>query len=284
MNKRADDRDMTFWEHLDELRSVLIKSSAILLVLMVAAFFCKKVMFEVILAPLTSEFVTYRAFDSLLAFLGLKPLESFTIEMINVDMTAQFFTHLRVAFLVALVISVPFIAYELWTFIRPALYENEKKAVQKSFGFAAIQFYLGVVVGYLLVLPLTVRFLGTYQVSPDVPNQINLRSYIGMFMSLILIMGIVFEMPVLAALLSRFGLINKQLLKEYRRHAIVILVTLAAIITPSGDAVTLFFVAVPLYLLYEVSIWVTRPAPAEDDEVDEEEPQDPATAAEGGEK
>jgi Twin arginine targeting (Tat) protein translocase TatC len=258
MNVRGDDRDMTFWEHLDELRKVLFRSVLVVMALMVVAFCCKKILFDTILAPLSSNFITYRWFDSLLVALGFSTLPEFSIEMINVDITAQFFTHFRVAFLVALVFSVPFIAYEFWTFIRPALYDNEKKAIQKSFGFAAVQFYLGVVVGYLLVLPLTVRFLGTYQVSPDVPNQINLRSYIGMFISLILIMGLVFEMPVLAALLSRFGIINKQLLKKYRKHAAVILLVLAAIITPSGDAITLFFVAVPLYCLYEVSIMVTK--------------------------
>jgi len=269
MDNKGEEMDMTFWEHLDELRSVLFKSVLVLFILMIVIFFFKKPVFDIILSPLTSDFITYRQFNAFLSLLGLGAIDTFSIQLINVDMTAQFFTHVKVSLLVAFVISMPLIAYFLWTFIRPALYADEKSAVQKSFGFAALLFYLGVVVGYLLVLPLTVRFLGTYQVSPDVPNQINLNSYIGMFVSLLLIMGIVFEMPALAKLLSHFGIINRQLLKKYRKHAIVILVILAAIITPSGDAVTLFFVALPLYVLYEVSIWVTKPAVEEDSEAGE---------------
>ena len=125
--------------------------------------------------------------------------------------------------------------------------------------------------GYFLVLPLTVKFLGTYQVSPDIPNEISLTSYIGMFLGLILVMGIVFEMPILAALLSRIGLISKELLKKYRRHAIVILVILAAIITPSGDAFTMMIVAIPLYLLYEFSIMVCRSEKDQNKESDDDD-------------
>ena len=132
-------------------------------------------------------------------------------------------------------------------------------------------FYLGLACGYFLVLPLTVKFLGTYQVSPDIPNEISLTSYIGMFLGLILVMGIVFEMPILAALLSRIGLISKETLKKYRRHAIVILVILAAIITPSGDAFTMMIVAIPLYCLYEVSIMVARSEKYQNKESDDDD-------------
>lgn len=258
---------MTFWEHLDELRKVLFRSALLLMVLTIAAFFCKEILFDdIILAPLSSDFILYQWLNIFLNRVGLQPVEPFNIELINIEMAAQFFTHFRIAFYAALIIGMPFILYQLWTFVKPALYDKEKRAVQKSFGFAAFQFYIGVLVGYLVVLPLTVRFLGTYQVSFEVPNQISLKSYIGMFVSLIIIMGIVFEMPVLAALLSRFGIISKPLLRKYRKYAAVILIVVAAIITPSGDAVTLFFVAIPLYLLYEISILVCRNAPPEGEE------------------
>lgn len=267
----ADTEDKTFWEHLDDLRKVLFRSAIVLFVLMIVIFFLKGFIFDtLLLAPLSSDFILYRGFNKLLALLGLSPLPAFEIKMINVEMAAQFFTHIRVSFYVALVVAMPVIFYEIWTFVRPALYDNERHAIQKSFGFAALLFYLGVAVGYLLVFPLTIRFLGTYQVSDVVPNQISLNSYIGMLIGLVLVMGIVFEMPILAALLSRFGIISKQWLKKYRKHAVVILVTLAAIITPSGDPVTLFFVSVPLYVLYEVSISVAKPAPEESDTVEAE--------------
>ena len=253
------DGDMTFWDHIDELRKVLVRSAAVLFVLMIVAFFFKGFIFDtVLLAPLSSDFILYRGLDAFLSLLHLPPLEKFSIELINIEMTAQFFIHIRISFYVALVLAMPYIFYQLWTFVRPALYDNERKTIRGSFGFAGLLFYAGVVVGYLLVFPLTIRFLGTYQVSSSVPNQISLNSYIGMLTSLVLVMGIVFEMPILAAILSRFGIISKQLMKKYRRHAIVILVVLAAVITPSGDPVTLFFVSVPLYLLYELSIRVAR--------------------------
>ena len=253
------DGDMTFWDHIDELRKVLVRSAAVLFVLMIVAFFFKGFIFDtVLLAPLSSDFILYRGLDAFLSLLHLPPLEKFSIELINIEMTAQFFIHIRISFYVALVLAMPYIFYQIWTFVRPALYDNERKAIRGSFGFAGLLFYTGVVVGYLLVFPLTIRFLGTYQVSSSVPNQISLNSYIGMLTSLVLVMGIVFEMPILAAILSRFGIISKQLMKKYRRHAIVILVVLAAVITPSGDPVTLFFVSVPLYLLYELSIRVAR--------------------------
>lgn len=250
---------MTFWEHLDELRVVLIRAAVVMFVLMVVIFCFKSFVFDkVLLAPLSSDFVLYRAFDSLLAAMHLSPTTPFAIQLINVEMTAQFFLHVRASFALALVFGMPYLFYELWTFVRPALYADERKAVRKSFGFAALQFYVGVAVGYLLVFPLTIRFLGTYQVSAYVPNQITISSYLGMLIAMSLVMGIVFEMPVLSALLSHFGIIDKQWLMKYRRHAVVLLVLFAAVITPSGDPVTLAFVSVPLYLLYELSILVTK--------------------------
>lgn len=274
---------MTFWDHIDELRKVLVRSAVVLFVLMIVAFFFKSFIFDtVLLAPLSSDFILYKGLDAFLGLLHLPPLEKFNIDLINIEMTAQFFIHIRISFYVALILAMPYIFYELWTFVRPALYENEKKVIKGSFGFAGLLFYTGVAVGYLLVFPLTIRFLGTYQVSSDVPNQISLNSYIGMLTSLVLVMGIVFEMPILAAILSRFGIISRELMKKYRKHAVVILVTLAAIITPSGDPVTLFFVSVPLYLLYELSIAVARSR--KDGDANEDDPQEAEIVEEEAER
>jgi sec-independent protein translocase protein TatC len=155
-------------------------------------------------------------------------------------------------------LAIPFILYQLWTFISPALYENEKRTVKVAFAFAGVLFLLGLVVGYYLIFPLTLRFLGTYQVSSEVVNQISLQSYISMFTWMIMIMGIVFEMPSLAAILSKLGILTRSFLKKYRKHAFVILLVLAAFITPSGDPFTLMAVGLPLYGLYELSILVCR--------------------------
>ncbi|MCF0177485.1 MAG: twin-arginine translocase subunit TatC [Bacteroidales bacterium] len=255
-----ENNQMSFWEHLDELRKIIFRCAILLVILMVVAFCLKKPLFDAIFAPLSSDFSLYRLFNRLLALMHLPAIEPFDIQLMNIDMVAQFFTHLRVSLFAALVVGMPFIFHQLWSFVRPALYSHEKKLVKNAFAFAGILFYVGVLTSYFIVVPLTVRFLGTYQVSPDVPNQIALNSYIGMFVSLLLVMGIVFEMPILAILLSKIGIINKEMMQEYRKHAIVVLLIAAAVITPSGDAVTLFFVAIPLYLLYEFSIVVCKKA------------------------
>ncbi len=252
---------MTFWDHLDELRRVIFRSAIVIFVLLVVVFLNKSFVFDkVIFAPTGSDFILYRWFESLALLLGVPAMvpEEFSLDLINIELSAQFFTHVSVSLTLAFILAVPYILYQFWIFVKPGLYQNEKRAVRKAFGFASILFFVGVVVGYLFVFPLTVRFLGTYQVSEWVVNQISLKSYISMFTWLILIMGVVFEMPALAAILSRMGIINRKMLRKYRKHAFTILIIVAAVITPSGDAFTLFIVGTPLYLLYEFSILICR--------------------------
>ena len=243
---------MTFWDHLDELRKVLFRSVIAVFVLAVPIFFAKDILFgEIIFAPTKSDFMLYRWMGS--TFGG-----DFNLNLINIDLSAQFFIHISVSLTLSFILAVPYVLYQFWTFIKPGLYESEQRATRRAFWFGSGLFLTGVAVGYIFVFPLTLRFLGTYQVSEAVPNQISLQSYISMFTRLILIMGIVFEMPALALILSRIGLISKTLLKKYRKHAFTILLITAAIITPSGDAFTLVVVAAPLYLLYEFSILICR--------------------------
>ena len=249
--------EMTFWEHLDELRKIIFRSFAVLIVLMVAFFLCKEIVFDgVVLAPLTDDFFVYRWLNSLLALMGLPALKPFAVTLVNIDLAAQFFTHVRMAFWLAVIIALPFLLYQM--FVRPALYDREKKAAEAAFSMASLLFYIGLAVGYVIVFPLTLRFLGTYQVSESVANQISLGSYIGMFLKMNLIMGVVFELPALAYMLSRIGIINRQMLRRFRKYAVVIALAVSAIITPSGDAFTMIVVALPIYMLYEVSIRLCR--------------------------
>jgi sec-independent protein translocase protein TatC len=169
-----------------------------------------------------------------------------------------------------LVITFPYFIYEIWKFIRPALFPEELKNIRTAFLSGTFMFFLGCTVGYCLVFPFTFRFLTEYQISPEITNQINLGSYINNFIMMIFVMGLVFEMPLLAWVLSKLGLITKEFLREYKKHAIVVLLVLAAVITPSGDPFTLSVVFLPLYLLYELSIKVVQSAPVEDEEVEEE--------------
>lgn len=250
---------MTFWEHLDELRKVLFRSALVMAVFMAVIFMAKDFVFnEIVFAPINNDFVLYRWFDEALQCFGLPALPPFQLELINIELSAQFFIHVSTTFYFSLVLTTPFILYQLWLFVKPALYDNERRAVVGAFMFAAVLFFIGVLVGYYLIFPLTLRFLGTYQVSETVANQISLQSYISMFTWMILVMGLVFEMPSLAAILSKLGILHKSFLKKYRRHAFVILLVIAAFITPSGDPFTLLAVGLPLYALYELSIVVCR--------------------------
>ena len=238
----------TFWEHLDELRSVIIRSLIVVCVAAVVAFMLKEPLFEVVLAPRSSDFFVYR-------LMGVEP---FSLHLMNTGLTEQFMIHMRTALYAGLLLASPYILYELFRFVSPGLYQNERRYAVWIVGAAYVMFLVGTLVNYFVVFPLTVRFLGTYQVSPDVANMLTIQSYVDTLLGMSLVMGVVFELPVVCALLGRMGLINAQLMTGYRRHAIVAILVVAAIITPTTDVFTLFVVALPIYLLYEVSIQIVK--------------------------
>ena len=239
---------LTFWDHLDVLRSSLIRMGVAIVVFAVAAFCLKDELFSVVLAPRSSDFVTYK-------LLGVDP---FSIHLMNTGLTEQFMIHMRTAIYAGLLVASPYILYELFRFVSPGLYQNERHYVVWIVGAAYVMFLMGTLVNYFVVFPLTVRFLGTYQVSPDVANMLTLQSYIDTLIGMSLVMGVVFELPVVCGLLGHMGLINNRMMSEYRRHAIVAILIVAAIITPTTDMFTLFVVALPIYLLYELSIQIVR--------------------------
>ena len=238
----------TFWDHLDVLRACIVRSLLVTLLLAVVAFCLKEQLFSVVLAPRTSDFVSYR-------LLGVEP---FSVHLMNTGLTEQFMVHMRVAVYAGLLFASPYILYELFRFVSPGLYARERHAAVWVVGSAYIMFMAGTLLNYLLVFPLTVRFLGTYQVSADVANMLTLQSYIDTFISMSLVMGVVFELPVVCAILGRMGLINGRVMSMYRRHAIVAILVVAAIITPTTDPFTLIVVALPIWLLYELSILVVK--------------------------
>jgi sec-independent protein translocase protein TatC len=239
---------MTFWDHLDELRSVIIR----ILVITVAAgavIFClKEELFAIVLAPRSSDFITYR-------LLGVEP---FKISLMNTGLTEQFMIHLKTAMYAGVLVSSPYIIYLLFRFVSPALYDNERKYATALVGSGYLMFILGTLLNYFLIFPLTVKFLGTYQVSEDVANMLTLQSYMDTLLMMSLVMGIVFELPVVSWLLGKMGLINASIMRTWRKHAIVAILVVSAIITPTTDAFTLFIVALPIWLLYEVSILIVR--------------------------
>lgn len=248
---------MTFWDHLDVLRKSLFRMAAVLLVAVIGLFSCKDFLFDdVILAPAGSGYFLYK-------LLG----EDFSVDLINIEVTAQFMIHMKVTFMCALILTFPYLIYELWRFIAPALYDHEKRKVRSAFCFASFLFYIGLAVGYLLIFPLMLNFFVNYQISADVPNTFSLTSYISLLISMTFTFGLVFEFPTIVVLLSALGILERQTMQKYRRHAVCAIVILAAVITPSGDPFSLMVVAIPLYILYEGSILLCRKGNMENVEV-----------------
>ena len=244
----AQTGEMTFWDHLEELRGSLFRMLAVFGVAVVGLFFFKGFLFDdVILAPSRPDFFLYRLLGA-----------DFSLTLVNIEVAAQFMIHMKITFICALIVTFPYLVFEIWRFVAPALYEKEKKTVKGAFLFASILFYIGVAVGSTIVFPLMLNFFSGYQVSPDIPNTFSLTSYISMFTSMVMIFGIVFEFPTIALALSSLGLLTKDLLKSFRRHAICAVLIVAAVITPSGDPFSLLVVSVPLYMLYEFSILICR--------------------------
>ena len=238
----------SFWEHLDELRSWLIRMLILLALVTIVAFLLKEQLFNIVLAPRSSDFVTYR----------LMGVSAFSIQLINTGLTEQFMVHMRTAMFTGLLVTSPYIIYELFRFVSPGLYDNERRYAFQLVGSAYVMFVIGLLLNYFLIFPLTVRFLGTYQVSTDVMNMLTLQSYIDTLIGMSFMMGVLFELPVVCWLMGRMGIINAHLMSSYRRHAIVAILILAAIVTPTTDVFTLFVVALPIWMLYELSILVVK--------------------------
>ena len=239
---------MTFWDHLDELRAVIIRALLVTAIAAAVAFCMKEELFAVVLAPRTGDFITYR-------LLGVEP---FNIHLMNTGLTEQFMIHLKTAMYAGVLVASPYIIWQFFRFISPALYDNERKYATLLCTSGYLMFMLGTALNYFLIFPLTVKFLGTYQVSPDVANMLTLQSYMDTLIMMCLVMGIVFELPVVSWILGRMGLVNRQMMRSMRRHAVVVILVVAAIITPTTDAFTLFIVALPIWLLYEVSILIVK--------------------------
>ncbi len=252
--------EMSFLQHLEELRWHLVRASAAVLISGVVVFLNKKFIFDnVILAPRNPNFVTNRFFGWLAVQLNSPDLAINTkpFQLINIDLAGQFTIHLNLAIIGGIIISIPYILWEFWRFVRPALYENERKHVTAAVVYSSLLFLLGVCVGYFLIVPLTTHFFGSYQVSQEVLNQINLTSYISSVNTIVLGSGIVFELPIVMFFLSKVGLAGSSFFKKYRKHAFIMLLCLAAIITPP-DAFSMLLVTGPLALLYELGILMAK--------------------------
>ena len=274
---------MSFWEHLDVLRGILFRIAALTLGFAVIAFACREWLFDIILAPKYDNFIIYDLFRSVgKIFNPNGDSGHFDVQLINTGLAKQFVIHMKASIYAGFLVAAPYTLYQIFRFVSPALYANERRYAVKVLGGGSVMFALGVLLSYFLIFPLTFRFLGTYQVSDDVVNMISLESYMVTMMMLCVMMGIVFEIPILCWLFAKFGFITADFMKKYRKHAVVILLFISAIITPTADVFTLTVVAMPMWLLYEASIIIVQRTKAtqrseEDEDDDSETRNDDAT-------
>lgn len=252
--------EMSFLDHLEELRWHIMRSLGAVIVFAVLAFIFKTFLFDVvILGPSRPDFFTNRFLCEMSEYLNMPVLciNQVQLKLQNIDMSGQFTMHILIAFISGFIMAFPYIFWEFWRFVKPALYQEEIKHSRGAIFFASILFSIGILFAYYIICPLSVQFLGNYQVSQNVDNIINLGSYISTISSIVLASGIVFELPVFIYFLSKVGLVTSKFLKTYRRHAIVVSLSLAAIITPP-DVISQILVCLPLIVLYEAGILIAK--------------------------
>lgn len=258
--KEEDEKVMSFWDHLEELRWHILRSIIAIMVLAVVAFLNRKIVFDyIILAPSSSDFITNRALCKLGEIIHVSSIciKNLHLQIINISMSGQFLTHMYISTVAGFILAFPYILFEIWRFVKPALHNNEQKYSRGGVLISSLLFLTGVLFSYFLIVPLTVNFLGNYQVSETVVNQVSLKSYINTVVSVTFAVGVVFELPILVYFLTKIGVITPDFLTSNRKYMFVVLLTLAAIITPP-DMFSQIMVVIPLVGLYEVSIRVSK--------------------------
>jgi sec-independent protein translocase protein TatC len=256
-----EEGEMSFLDHLEELRWHLIRSVVAVLLMATVAFIFKNIVFdEIIFAPKSNNFITYRLLCKMSHWVGAGEtlcMSDFAFELINIDMAGQFSIHIWTSIIAGIIVAFPFIVWEFWKFLKPALYPHEQKQARGMVIYTSMLFLLGVMFGYFLLTPLSIQFLGNYSISEQIYNRINLGSFISTVSLVTLSCGIVFELPVIIYFLSRVGIVTPQFLKTYRKHALIIILLLSAIITPP-DIMSQMLVSIPLFVLYEISILISE--------------------------
>ena len=258
--KKDSGAEMSFLDHLEELRWHIIRSFIAVFIFAAIAFVYKSIVFDqIIIAPKTPEFWTNRMLCRLGEAINIPRLciNNKQFELKSIYMAGQFMAHIKISLLAGLVVAFPYIFFEFWKFLKPALYPNEKRHARGAVLYISFLFIIGTLFGYYIISPMSVHFLGSYRVSDQVDNEINLMSYISTVSSVTLASGIVFELPAIVFFLSKVGLVTPEFLKKYRRHALIVILTLGAIITPP-DVFSQILVSLPLVLLYEISISISR--------------------------
>ncbi len=258
-NAANPEREMPFWDHVEEFRWAFLRIAFVIVALSTVAFLYKEIVFDlIILGPSRSDFITYRWLCKLAEYWSIDGLcvDNLEVSIINLTLTGQFLRHISISIFSGIILASPYILWELWRFLKPALKPSEKKYAVYALFVCICLFLIGVLFSYYVIVPLTVNFLATYSISDLIENKISLDSYVGTVTSLTLIIGIVFELPVIMYLLGKFGIITSKFIRKQRKYAIVIVLIAAAFITPGSDVFSLMLVSLPLYILFEASLWV----------------------------
>lgn len=252
--------EMTFIEHLEELRWHLIRSIAAVLVFMIIVFLnINKIFNLVILGPAHTDFWTYRKLCEIADWSGITSLcvDELNFSLMSREVSGQFMMSLTTSAILGLVFAFPYVFWEIWRFVKPGLRITEKKASRGAVFFVTLLFLMGITFGYYVVAPFAINFLVNYQIDPSIENQFDIQSYISILATLTLACGVTFQLPMAMFVLTKAGVVSPSFLKEYRRHAIVVILIVAAVITPSPDMISQILVAFPLWILYEISIVVS---------------------------
>ena len=259
--KKSESAEMSFLDHLEELRWHLVRSVVVIFSLAIVFFANREFLFDtIILAPKDPGFFTYRMMCKLSHFLNMGDalcMNGLEFSLINTTLSGQFTLHMWAAFVAGIVVGFPYLVWEAWRFIKPALTATEIGYSKGILFFVSILFSIGVLFGYYLIAPLSINFLGSYQVSSEVKNMIDMDSYISTITVITFASGLLFELPIVVYFLSSLGIISPAFMKRYRKHAVVVILILAAVITPSPDITSQLLVALPVYVLYELSIFVS---------------------------
>lgn len=258
--KSSPEKEMSFLDHLEELRWHLVRSTIAIAVLAVVAFIFKHFIFDtLIFGPSKASFPTYRVFCSISQSMGFDSFcfQEMPFRIQSRTMGGQFSAHMWTSIYAGIIVAFPYILYEFWKFISPGLKENERNSSKGFIVVASILFFIGVLFGYYIISPLSINFLGSYQVSDEVFNSFDLDSYISLVRTSVLACGIVFELPILMYILTKIGVVTPEILRKYRKFALIIVLVLSAVITPP-DIVSQIIVAIPILLLYEASIYISK--------------------------
>jgi sec-independent protein translocase protein TatC len=252
--------EMSFLDHLEALRWHIVRSAIFIVVIAIAAFVNKEFIFDgIIMAPKNSDFLTYRVLCELSTQYDMGMcLDKVDFSVVNLNISGQFTTHMWIAFMTGLILGFPYLVWELWRFVRPALSEKEIKVSRGVVFFTSLLFLSGVLFGYYIITPLSINFLGNYKVSAEIANSISMDSYINTVTVLSMSTGLIFELPMVVYFLSKLGILSPEFMRKYRKHAMVFNLIIAALITPSPDVTSQLLVAIPLFILYEISIYVSK--------------------------